>query len=100
MTTRRTYRGTYVDHRGETVGIRRTTTVASRAYTHAVIPYYTTRTTYLPSTLPRDHGLTVPHERPCEPWYGTPRFCSGLAKAQKQLKPGWLLIEVQEEDSA
>jgi hypothetical protein len=94
MSKRRTYIGTYTGHRGEKVGIRRTTTVASRVYTHAVIPFYTTRMISAPA--PNHPHLTIRVEEPCEPWYGSVRFCTGLANAQKQLKPGWLLVEVRE----
>ena len=86
--------GTYTQPDGVTVTIRRTC-VARRQYTHAVIPYHTTRTKYLPSA---DHGgLTVPVAIPCVPWYGKARFCGSLALAQKHLKPRWLLVEVYEE---
>ena len=88
---RYTFIGTYTQHDGITVHFRRTC-MPRRQYTHAVIPYYTTHREYLPSA---DHGgLTVPIDIPCVPWYGEARFCSSLALAQKQLKPGWLLVEV------
>lgn len=86
--------GTYTQHDGITVTIRRRS-VDRRQFTHAVIPYYTTRIKYLP---PEAHGgLSVPVEIPCVPWYGKAQFCGSLQLAQKKLKPGWVLTEVHEE---
>ena len=91
----KTFVGTYTQHDGITVRIRRRC-VARRHYTHAVIPYHTTRIQYLPSA---EHGgLTVPVEIPCVPWYDKARFCSSLAIAQRQLKPGWLLVTLSKQE--
>ena len=92
---RKTFIGTYRQHDGITVHIRKTSAVPERQYTHAVIPYYTTRIKHLPSDA--HGGLTVPVEIPCLPWYGKARFCSSLALARKQLRPGWLLVQVEEQ---
>lgn len=89
----KTFIGTYTQYDGIVVQIKRTC-VARRHYTHAVIPYHESRIKYLPS---EEHGgLTVPVEIPCVPWYGQAQFCGSLTLAQKQIKPGWLLVEVHE----
>ena len=93
MDKRKSFIGTYTGHRGEKVGIRRTC-VGGRTYTHAVIPYYTTRAKSVPH--PEHPHLTITVRAPCEPWYGKAQFCGSLALAQKKLKPGWILTEVRE----
>lgn len=95
MATRTAFVGEYWEHETQIkVRIRRTTT-SGKVYTHAVIPYYTTKTVFVPSqTYP---GRTYSERVPCEPQYGKAQFCGSLALAQKKLKPGWILTEVHEE---
>jgi hypothetical protein len=98
MAHRKVFVGTYKQHDGIEVQIKRTT-VARRSYTHAVIPYYTTKIVHAPATDPRYIGYTIPTEVPCEPWYSKARFCGSLERARKQLKPGWILTEVHEQQA-
>lgn len=93
MAKNKIFVGHYTQHDGIQTQFRRTS-VARRHYTHAIIPYYTTKTIFVPS--PQHKGLTIPTEEPCEPWYGKPQFCGNLLLAQQKLKPGWLLVEVHE----
>ena len=63
-----------------------------RHYTHAVIPVYTTRHTWVPS--PKHAGLLARHEIPCAPYYGPPKFCGSAALARKTAQPGWIILPV------
>jgi hypothetical protein len=86
--------GTYHEH-GSNIAVQiRRTCVARRHYTHAVIPYYTSQKVSVPA--PNHPGLTIRVDQACEPWHGKAQFCGSLASAQKKLKPGWILVEVQE----
>jgi len=64
-----------------------------RHYTHAVIPIYTTRVQWVPSST--HNGLSVREEEPCEPYLGTPQFCGSFTLAQRAARPGWAIVEVR-----
>jgi|RhiMethySRZTD1v2_1073278.scaffolds.fasta_scaffold868461_1 hypothetical protein len=93
MAQHKIFVGTYRQYDGIEVTIRRTC-VVRRHYTHAIIPYYTTRSVSAP--CPGHPHLTIRVQEPCQPRYGKAQFCGSLALAEQRLKPGWILVEVRE----